>query len=163
MNQKSKIAKNLKTYNLQPSEGFTFIEIVVVIALLSLLTAGTVFLLDPAGILAKSRNDERRAHVNTLLNAISGNRVDNRGVFNCVAGEIPTTSTKIASLNYDLAGCILPAYMQKVSYDPSVLGAYYTSTSSYDTGYFVFRNAITGRVTVEAPGAELGEVISVTR
>jgi len=47
-------------------------------------------------------------------------------------------------------------------FDPSVSGAHWTSTTNYDTGYTILQDA-SGRITVDAPGAENEQTISLTR
>jgi hypothetical protein len=90
---------------------------------------------------------------------------DNKGVFEtgCAAGAIPTTSTTISNAGYNVASCLIPTYISVLPYDPSAAGAHYTSDTDYNTGYVIMKDAVTGRITVVAPSAELGESISVTR
>ena len=148
-------------------KGLTLIEIVVALALAAIIFAGAFSALNPGGQLATARNGQRTAHVNTLVNAIRSNIVDNRtGKFVCAgAGDIPTSSKKMAvgAGNYDVAPCLVPTYIFAMPFDPSASGARYVSNSDYDTGYFVIKNATTGQVTVSAPSAELGKMISVIR
>jgi hypothetical protein len=78
---------------------------------------------------------------------------------------IPTTATNISSTTGDYNGgpCLSPTYVATVPFDPSASGAHWTSTTDYNTGYTVARDATTGRITVNAPAAEVSEVISITR
>ena len=59
--------------------------------------------------------------------------------------------------------CTAAVLAASLPVDPNVAGAHWTSVTDYDSGYNVYRDATSGRVTVSAPGAELGEVISMTR
>lgn len=148
--------------------GLTIIEIVIAVALIAIL-AGLGFLaLNPAGQLASARNSQRSFHLNGLMNGIRQNMADTSGgSFTCPSGgSLPTsTAKKIATGagNYDIATCLVPTYLPNIPFDPSASGAHYSSNSDYDTGYTILRNATTGQVTLNAPAAELGKVISITR
>jgi len=146
--------------------GVTLIEIIVAMAIVVIVGVVGVVALNPGGQFATARNNQRIAHVNTILNSIRLNIADTRtGVFTCAAGDIPTTTKKMAggALNYDIAPCLVPTYAFTLPFDPSAPGAHYTTNSDYDTGYNVLKNASTGQITVSAPAAELGKTISVTR
>lgn len=148
--------------------GFTLIEFIVATALVVVVAGIAIRGLNPGGQLAIARNNQRTAHINSLINTIRTNIADTRtGIFTCASGNIPTSSKKMASgvatSTYDIAPCLIPTYIYVMPYDPSASGAHYASNTDYDTGYFVMRNASTGQITVSAPSAELNKIISVTR
>lgn len=147
--------------------GFTLFEIIITVALVAILSAAAVMIINPPQLYAKARNAERVSHVNAILNAIGEHMADNRGSFICASGSLPTSTKRMASTlstsTYDIAPCLVPAYLASMPYDPSLPGARYASTSQYDSGYTLFRNASSGRITVAAPGAELGVIISILR
>ena len=141
------------------------LELLVVIGIIAILAGVVIVALNPARQFAQARNAQRWSNANAILNSIGQRMADNNGTFetNCAAGVIPTTSTLMASAAYDIAPCIVPTYISILPFDPSATGAHYASSVNYDTGYYVQKDATTGRITVGAPSQELGEVISVTR
>lgn len=147
------------------NKGFTLIELLIGITLLAVVGGVIIVSLNPVGQLGQARNNQRTANLNTLINAISQNMVENKGVFTCAAGLAPTTTIKMAvgPGNYNIASCIIPTYLSVMPFDPSAAGAHYASVTDYDSGYTIIRNASTGVITVAAPNAEFGKVISVSR
>lgn len=146
-------------------EGFTLIEVLIVIAIITMLAAVVIIAVNPARQFAQSRNAQRWAAVSSILNAIHQNMVDNDGNFNfsgCGASSMPSTSTVVKAIGgVDLCGCLVPTYLAKLPYDPNI--GSYTDCTTYDTGYTVYQDSTTGRMTVAAPSGEIGSTISVTR
>ena len=147
-------------------KGFTLIEVLIVLTILTMLAAVVIVAVNPARQFAQARNTQRWAAVNSILNAVHQNMIDNRGIFdssNCPATGLPGTETNIDSdTGADLCDCLAPLYIAELPYDPGP-GSYYTDCSNYDAGYTIYQDATTGRITIKAPSAELGEDIAITR
>ncbi len=155
---------------LQNKKGFTLIELLVVIGIIAVLAGVVIVALNPARQFAQARNTQRESNTTTILDAIGQNMADNRGVFTCAAGALPTgTAETMADDNpasateYNIAACIVPTYVSTMPFDPSATGAHYTDNTDYNSGYTVVQDATTGRITVAAPSAELTQTISKTR
>lgn len=141
----------------------TIIEIVVAVAIMTLIGVIGITALNPAGQLASARNNRRTTDLQIIWNGIKSNISDSRtGIFNCTSGDIPTSTKKMAVGvgNYDIAGCLLANhYLDAIPRDPSASSSYYNSESDYNTAYNVVKNASSGIVTVSAPNAESGKSI----
>ncbi len=147
------------------ARGFTLIELLIVIAIIAILAAAVIVAINPARQFSQARNSTRTSNVNTIVNAIQQNAADNNGTYTCAAGALPATTTAMTSAvgGYDICGCVSPTYLSSMPFDPSAAGAHFTSCADYATGYTVVKDAVTSRVTVNAPSAELGQTISASQ
>lgn len=146
-------------------KGFTLIEVLVVIGIIAVLAAVVLVAVNPARQFKLARDSQRTSNVEAILNAIGQNMSEHRGVFTCAgtATDLPTASTTIESGGGlgDIAPCLVPDYLSSIPFDPSVVGAQYVSTTSYESGYSVFKDS-NGRITIAAVG-ELIPLISAVR
>jgi prepilin-type N-terminal cleavage/methylation domain-containing protein len=146
-------------------QGFTLIEILIVIGLIAVLAGVLVVALNPARQFAQARNAQRYNNVDTIMGSVINNVTDNKGTFTCATGALPATATVMGSGvgQYDIGPCLTPVYASQLPVDPSAAGAHWTDSTDYDTGYSILQSATDSRITIAAPGAELGETISLTR
>lgn len=140
--------------------GFTLVELLIVVGILSVLLSIVLVAINPTRQFAQARNAQRRNDISALLNAVYQYSADNNG-------NLPTTITttaltaKSGTGGADICSNLVTTYLASMPYDPS--GGSYTSCSSYDTKYTILKSATNNRVTVSAPDAELGIPISVNR
>lgn len=152
-------------------DGFSLVELILSVGLVVIIGGLTIRSINPAGQISKARNNQRTSDLNSIMLWIRSNIADNRtGAFSCAAGDIPTSSKKMASNGtntYNIAPCVIPTYFTVMPSDPVAAGAHYTSNSDYDTGYYIVRNNATStsqsQITLTAPSAELGQTVSITR
>lgn len=146
-------------------KGFSLIEILIAITLITMLAAIVIIAVNPGRQFAQGRNTQRWTAVNSILNSVHQNMVDNNGIFDfsgCSATSILSIATNIDSgTGVDLCGCLVPDYVASMPYDPST--GSFTDCNAYDSGYEISQDATSKRVTVSAPDAELTTTIGVTR
>lgn len=146
--------------------GFTLVELLVVMGIMGVLASVVLIGLNPSKHFAQARNTQRTANVSAILDAVGQNIAEHRGVFTCDSLDptIPSNPTTIKTTGgYNLGNCLIPNDIPAFPFDPSVSGAHYANAADYDTGYQIWRDPDTGRVTITAPAAELGTPISLSR
>lgn len=140
-------------------KGFTLLEILLVVAAIGILAGIVILAINPGKQLGDTRNAQRSADVNTIINAVYQYAIDNNGN---IPSTITTTVTPICQTgatcgtNIDLS--VLTdsgTYLVAMPVDPS-------GPTSPSAGYTIVKDA-NGRVTVDAPIAEQSATISVTR
>lgn len=153
------------------TKGFTLIEILLVVAILSILAGIVIIAVNPARQLAQANNSQRRADVTTILNAVYQYALDFGGsipsgidsvvgssqVLGTAAIGCDTTCGSLTTLAacLDLSGTLAPDYIVGIPRDPQAVTA-------ANTDYYINRDA-NNRVTVGACDPQLSAVISVTR
>lgn len=138
--------------------GFTLLEILLVVAAIAILAGIVILAINPGKQIADTQNSQRWADVNTILNAVYQYAIDNNGT---IPSSITSSSTEICHTSscsglVDLSVLTTDeTYLTGIPTDPS-------GSSTNGAGYEISQS-VNGRVTVNAPDAENGVTISVTR
>ncbi|OGH20547.1 MAG: hypothetical protein A3D74_03015 [Candidatus Levybacteria bacterium RIFCSPHIGHO2_02_FULL_37_13] len=160
----------LKINSSKLQKGFTLIELLVVIGILAILLAVTLIAINPARQFSQANNTQRRSDVNAILNAVHQYMADNNGTPPAGIDTTVRTITDAGGLtDVDLCVALVSTYIADLPLDPQT-GTEAPASSvctdalaNYDTQYTVVQSVGDNRITVAAPDAELGEVITVTR
>lgn len=140
-------------------KGFTLIEILLVVAIVGILAAIVIVAINPGRQIGESRNSQRKADINTILNAVYQYYVDNGDLPSAISAaetEICKTNASSCSSLIDLS--VLTAderYIPSIPTDP-------TGASTHGTGYRIKKSS-NDRVTVNAPFAENSVTMTATR
>ena len=147
-------------------QGFTLLEILLVVAAIGILAGIVILAINPGKQLGDTRNAQRKVDVNTILNAVYQYSVDNNG--NIPSGVASSTCATATSTEICKTGAVSCSgysalselttsekYLVSIPIDP-------TGTSTNGAGYRIAKSS-TGRITVCAPNAEQSATISVTR
>jgi uncharacterized RDD family membrane protein YckC len=112
--------------------------------------------------ISQANNTMRSSNINEILNAVNQYMADNQGK---IPNGITTTAQEISSTGADICSVLFPAYLFSLPVDPIINeGKAITDCKTpYSTGYVIFKDSSTNKVTVRATNAELGEKIEVTR
>lgn len=142
-------------------EAFTLVELLLVICIVAILASIVIVSINPKKQYGDARDTQRRADVNTILNAIAEYAAQHKGK---LPPAITTNSLQICQTAAASCGgyadlSVLTtsgAYLPKIPIDPQI------DSGTGGTRYYVQKNA-NGTVTVTAPGAENTTSISVSR
>lgn len=145
-------------------QGFTLLEILLVVAAIAILAGIVIVAINPGKQLADTRNAQRRIDVATILNAVYQYYIDAGNLpagITTTQGEICAGGTATTTCT---TGLLVPLneliwserYLVDLPTDPN--GTCGTNGICYE-----IVSTANNRVTVSAPNAEEGETIEVTR
>ena len=147
--------------------GFTLLEILLAVGLLTILAAIVIFAINPPRQLAQGRNAQRSVDVNVIMNAIYEYAADHDGQLPGQTSSPTISSTPTELCRSDATSCYNLVQLSELSDNGKYVAAIPTdprNTSDRGTGYFISKDASVGnRITVSAPSAEIGATISVIR
>lgn len=144
-----------KLQAVKEEQGFTLIEILVVIGLIAILAAVVIIAINPSRQFAQGRDSQRSGNLNAILNAVGQRLADNKGKFDGTGQDgklcpaIPVGLTIIdnnaTGTGVDLS-CLTPTYISALPKDPS-------NPAEPSTGYSIYQDT-NGRVHVQATTLE---------
>ncbi|MCK5461072.1 prepilin-type N-terminal cleavage/methylation domain-containing protein [Candidatus Gracilibacteria bacterium] len=147
------------------NNGFTMMEILLVVAAIGILAGIVIVAINPGKQLGNTKDAQRSSNVNTILNAVYQYSIDNKGN---LPTSITVTATEICSTGTSAVTCSANGlinlseltdneeYIVSIPMDPD------GETIVNGTGYTIAKTAH-GRVVVSAPKTYNTEDISVTR
>jgi prepilin-type N-terminal cleavage/methylation domain-containing protein len=154
-------------------KGFTLIEVLVVVGIITILLAITLIALNPAQNFASARNTQRSSDVSAILNAIYQYQAANSGSLPSSVSSVTDTPVAIGNGEGEINPCedLVSSYLADLPVDPEAgvkldeeeepFTGNTCDADSFNTGYEISRNQ--SRFTISAPSAESEAIISVTR
>ncbi len=129
------------------TKGFTLVELLVVIAIIAILAGALFLVINPAALLAKSRDSKRIGELSSVNKAIAAALADSKIILSTNAVNLNDTNTTVLGLGWvrftrpgtPATGPGIGDYMPVLPRDP-LRGAGVTPVTSY---YYRFRSTTT--------------------
>lgn len=148
--------KQIPAFKFQVSS-FTLLEVLIVIAIITILVGGLIVALNPVQRFASARDNVRESHVYQIWEAVT-KKQSLEGKWQCgnkgpLPHEVDQNNKPIFQYigsgegNYDLFSCLIPDYFQKSLKDPK-------QGSEQNTGYQIWQHPVTRKISIYAPYAE---------
>lgn len=143
-------------------KGFTYIEIIIVITLITILSTIVIVVVDPNKKIATTNNTKRMKDIDTIANAVNQCAINGRGGFPIQLPDVPTVIGSEPD-QIDLCNYLVPTYIAEIPFDPTAQNAHYTNCTDYNAGYEIYFDSSNSRITISAKNAELGDPISLSK
>ncbi|MGH7241207.1 MAG: type II secretion system protein [Candidatus Saccharimonadales bacterium] len=158
--------------NQKQQQGFTLVELLVVIGIIGILMAVTIVAINPIQQFQNARNAQRRSDIANILDAIYQYEATNTGTIPPTLAGVSTSSGSPSPIATSGSGFVNPCtdltpnFMADIPLDPSsgtkTGGSGTTcSATSYTSGYTIYKTGT--RFTVTAPSAENGATITAIK
>ncbi len=155
-------------------KGFTLLEVLLVVGIISILAGIVILAINPSKQLGDTRNANRRADVNTILNAVYQYEIDNSGTLPGAGNTAAPTKITAAAVEICKTGttntlCNTSGPFVDLT-DLTTNGKYLVSlpidpggTATNGTKYTILQSATTNRITVAATVTDNSATITATR
>ena len=154
---------NSSFYCFQNKKGFTLLEILLVVGIIAVLAGVVIVAINPAKMLAKVRDTQRKVGLSEINKALAQYFIDKGQLPNSLSSELKNicdtgSFASSTQAGIDCAGLIdlsilVPSYIQAIPKDPQI-------SSTISTGYYVGKNS-SGNIVLTAPQTEVGSIIVV--
>ena len=142
----------LKRNTKKHTQGFTLIEILIVIGIIAILAAIVLVAINPSRQFSQANNTQRQSNVAAVLNAVGQYMADNKGA---LPSDINSGADEITKA---LCNDLVPTYLPSLPTDPKSgsNGAAIADCDDWGAGKidYEIESDSDGRVTVTAPNTE---------
>jgi len=141
--------------------GFTLLEILLVVGIISVLAGIVIVAINPGRQLAQVRNTQRKSDIKQIDSALTQYYIDNNNYPNTVLGSLTeicdtgeeTTGHSITCTNLVDLSALVPTYLTAIPVDPQ-------ATTTNGAGYRIIKDATTSKIGISAT-AELNETVTI--